>query len=133
MLLLYMHKFIGMIVLTLTLLSSVMDLHDLAKIPTLIEHFNEHRSKSLGFSFLDFLSLHYGSEANHHDKEEHSKHTGLPFKSSDCTFTHTMIMVTHVHDGQASQLVSVIRYTNSYQSAFSAEFSQSIWQPPKFI
>ena len=126
-----MRKVIAMLMLSVTLLSSAMDLHDLAKLPRLLEHYQEHRKKSSDVSFLDFLNLHYGSEAERHDKEEHQKHTSLPFKSPDCTFTHTVIVLPQFNAPEIIQLVSEVTYANFYHSIFSPEFSQSIWQPPK--
>jgi hypothetical protein len=126
-----MSKSISIFLLTLTLLGSMMDMHNLAKLPRLMEHYQEHRSKSSDFSFLEFLSLHYGSKSENHDKEEHAQHTGLPFKSSDCTFTHTVTLLPQFQSAQATVPVSTLTYSNFYQSAFSTEFSQSIWQPPK--
>ena len=106
-------------------------MHNLAKLPRLMEHYQEHRIKAADFSFIEFLSLHYGSKSENHDKEEHEQHTGLPFKSSDCTFTHTITLLPQFQAPQVNEPVSTLIYANFYQSAFSAEFSQSIWQPPK--
>jgi len=126
-----MQKSIAILLLSVVLLGSLMDLHDLAKLPRLIEHYQEHRNKSPEVGFIGFLNLHYGSEADHHDQEEHQKHTGLPFKSSDCTFTHTVTVLTFVKAPDCSPQLSAVTYSNFYQSIFYQEFSQSIWQPPK--
>lgn len=126
-----MQKSIATILLAVTFLGSMMDLHDLARLPRLIEHYKEHASKSPDVSFIDFLNLHYGSEAERHDKEEHQEHTSLPFKNPDCTYTHTLTVVPQFNAPEIAQVVSVVTYSNFYQSAFSSEFSQSIWQPPK--
>lgn len=127
----FMLKSISMLLLSLTLLGSVMDLHNLARLPRLIEHYNEHRDKSMNFSFLDFLNLHYGSESERHDKEEHSRHTGLPFKAGDCTFAHIVTVPAPFQTHELAPLFSSQTYSNFYQSAYCSEFSQSIWQPPK--
>ena len=117
--------------LNITVFGSVMDLHDFAKLPRLIEHYQEHRTKVADFSFFEFLSLHYGSKAEHHDKEEHSQHTGLPFKSSDCTSVHVVTLLTQFQATPSNAVTSKVTYFNFYQSVYSNEFSQSIWQPPK--
>lgn len=112
-------------------MGSMMDLHDLVKLPRLIEHYQQHKKKAINVSFLDFLNLHYGSEADRHDQEEHEEHEDLPFKSPDCTFTHTLTVLPQFKAPEIIQLVSEVTYANFYQSAFSSEVSQSIWQPPK--
>jgi hypothetical protein len=126
-----MSKSISIFLLSISLLGSMMNIDNLAKLPRLIEHYQEHRDKSSDFSFFEFLSLHYGSKSEHHDKEEHEQHTGLPFKSGDCTFTHTVILLPQFQSPQTIAPVSILTYANFYQSTFSVAFSQSIWQPPK--
>jgi hypothetical protein len=126
-----MRKSIAPILLGLILTGSMLDLHDLAKLPRLIEHFQEHRKKSNHVSFFDFINLHYGSEAERHDKEEHAQHTGLPFKSPDCTFSHTVTLLPDFTAPEISSSIMGVTYSNFYQSTFSSEFCQSIWQPPR--
>lgn len=127
----FMQKAVAILLLCVSLIGSLVDLHDFAKLPRLAEHYQEHRKKSPGVSFLGFLNLHYGFQAERHDQEEHQKHTGLPFKSPDCTFTHTVTVVPLFKTPEITSRVSEITYSNFYHSAFSIEFSPSIWQPPK--
>ncbi len=127
------HKAIGILLVNVTLLGSMLDLHDLAKLPRLIEHYHQHKTKTIDVSFIDFLNLHYGSEAEKHDQEEHEKHQDLPFKTSDCTFTHTIIILPLFKAPEITSLESVVRYSNFYHSTFSSEFSQSVWQPPRIL
>jgi hypothetical protein len=124
---------IAHILLGTILLGSLIDLHDLAKVPRLIEHFQEHRKKSTDFSLADFFNLHYGSDAEKHDKEEHEKHTGLPFKAADCTFAHTLTVLPNFTVTESISVSHLSTFSNFYQSAFTSGFSQSIWQPPRFI
>lgn len=128
-----MQKSIAILLLTVAFLGSMMDLHDLAKLPKLVEHYQEHLKKSPEVSLLDFLNLHYGSEAERHDREEHQKHTSLPFKSSDCTFTHTVIVLPIFKTLEITSNISEVTYSNFYHSAFSSSFSHSIWQPPRLL
>jgi hypothetical protein len=124
-------KLLGILLVNVTLIGSMMDLHDLVKLPRLIEHYQQHKKKSADVSFLGFLNLHYGSEADRHDQEEHEEHQDLPFKSPDCTFTHTVTVLPQFKAPEITSLSSEVRYSNFYHSAFSSEFSQTIWQPPK--
>lgn len=126
-----MQKAVAILLLSVTFLGSMVDLHDFAKLPRLLEHYQEHQKKSPDVSFIGFLDLHYGSQAEHHDQEEHQKHQDLPFKSPDCTFTHTVTVIPLFKAPEITSLVSEVTYSNFYHSTFSSEFCQSIWQPPK--
>jgi hypothetical protein len=112
-------------------LGSVVDLHDIAKVPYMLAHYQQHKSKSGHFSFTDFMNLHYGSKAKKHDKEEHEQHKGLPFKTHDCTYAHVVTLLVAFHPSQMSSFETSITYTNFYQSAFISSFSEAIWQPPR--
>lgn len=124
-------KSIAFMLLSITLLGSVMDLHDFVKLPRLIEHYQQHKIKNAAVSFYDFLNLHYGSEAERHDKEEHQEHEDLPFKSPECTFAHTVSLIPVFHAPEISTLDCNVSYSNFYQSTFSFDYSQFIWQPPR--
>jgi hypothetical protein len=126
-----MTKSISILLLSLTLIGSVVDLHNLAKIPRLIEHYKEHRIRLSGFSFADFLDLHYGRQANQHDQDERGKHQNLPFKSSTCAFAHILSFFSSVNACEISSINFYLSYSNFYQSTFYAGFSESIWQPPR--
>jgi len=131
MVFLYMTKSISILLLSLTLMGSILDLHSLAKMPRLIEHYQEHCKRVSNFSFIDFLSLHYGSQANRHDQDERGKHQNLPFKSSTCTFSHILSAISSVNACEITSIHFYITYSNFYQSTFYAGFSESIWQPPR--
>jgi hypothetical protein len=113
------------------LLGSIVDLHDLSKLPYMIKHYQQHKHKEQVFSFTDFLDLHYGGQAEKHDKQEHEKHKGLPFKNHDCTAFHGTSVLHKFEPSIISIFTLTISYSNFYQSVFSSEFRQSIWQPPK--
>src|ERR1700709_488282 len=95
------------------LLGSLIDLHDLAKVPYMISHFQQHRNTSVQFSFKDFLNLHYGSESNH-DAEGHKQDSRLPFKNHDCQNTHLVTLLVAFHPAEKVIPVMNNRYTNFY-------------------
>lgn len=131
MVFLYMTKSISILLLSLTLMGSVVDLHNLAKMPRLLEHYREHRKRLPGSSFIDFLNLHYGRQANQHDQDEHSKHQNLPFKSSTCSSSHILSIISSVNACEITSIHFYLSYSNFYQSTFHTGFSESIWQPPR--
>ena len=113
-------------------MGSVMDFHNLAKIPRLIEHYKEHRNRLSCLSFVDFLDLHYGSKAGQHDQDERGKHQNLPFKSNTCTYTNLLSVISSVNAWEITSITFSVSYSNFYQSASDTGFSESIWQPPRF-
>lgn len=63
------------------MLYSGMEMHQLIKIGTLVEHFSKHQKENRASTFLDLLVQHYtpnSSEENDADKSDDLK---LPFKS----------------------------------------------------
>lgn len=57
------------------------DMEELAKVPDLIYHFQEHKAESGGdFSFFQFLDEHYG----HGKQTQDQKHKKLPFFEHQC-------------------------------------------------
>ncbi|MBK7651162.1 MAG: hypothetical protein IPJ20_11130 [Flammeovirgaceae bacterium] len=107
-----------LILIQVALLGSIMDLHDLVKLPRLIEHYQQHVAKSsCRCLFFGFLNLHYGSEAERHDREDHEEHEDLPFKSPDCTYTHIVSVFSEIRTQQIVVANLIISYSNSYQSA----------------
>ncbi|MCW5910461.1 MAG: hypothetical protein KIT62_05275 [Cyclobacteriaceae bacterium] len=126
-----MKKLVAYILMGVFLTGSVIDLHDLSKVPYMISHFQQHKDKTDSFSITDFFDLHYGSLAEQHDKQEHEQHKGLPFKAHDCTASHASVVLPDFEPKIESSFSLIIRYNNFYESAYSSEFSQSIWQPPR--
>jgi hypothetical protein len=53
---------------------------DIVKIPTLVEHFQEHQ-ELYGDGVLSFLNKHYGADKEEHNSED-SEHGNLPFHHS---------------------------------------------------
>jgi len=131
MVFLYMTKFISILLLSLSLIGSMVDLRSLAKMPRLIEHYQEHCKRVPNFAFIDFLSLHYGRQAGQHDQDERGKHRNLPFKSSTCPFSHILSVISSVNAFEVTSINFYVSHSNFYQSTFYAGFSESIWQPPR--
>jgi hypothetical protein len=126
-----MNKSISILLLSLTILGSALDLNTLAKMPRLIEHYQEHRKRLSDFSFVDFLNLHYGSQAEKHEQDDRGKHQTLPFKSGTCASSHVLSLISCVNAFEIAIPSFSISYPNFYQSTFSFEFGESIWQPPR--
>lgn len=114
-------------------LNSTTELHQLLKIPILIEHFCEHQSQNSTLSFFEFLSMHYSKNNMHHGVSE--KDSKLPFKShSICNASINFVTLNQ------EQLFTFLEFTefkerktilNLYTFLVSSSHLKAIWQPPQ--
>ena len=113
-------------------LFSTTELHELIKLPLLIEHFSEHREQNKHITLWQFLYIHYAM-GNVRDAD-YDKDMKLPFKSHDnCVAGNTTIYLS------LSEKLSI---QNPFQflekKSFETEdhflptsFLSNIWQPPR--
>ncbi len=73
-------KIIALILFAVYLISST-ELRELAKLPVLIQHFNEHRQLDRQITFAEYLTDHYNN-LPHTDNDE-ERDNQLPFKRVD--------------------------------------------------
>jgi hypothetical protein len=116
-------------------LLSATPLHELLKLPMLVQHFMEHKAENSQISFCEFLEMHYAAHSTH---DADHKHDGkLPFKSCHCAHHAVVLHCTlaflpnlcnseRVYPTEKKQRIS------RYRSAFSCASLGAIWQPPKF-
>ena len=126
-----MLKAISSKLIFIILLGSLVDLHDVAKLPYLIDHYNQHKYKDTQFSFNEFFDLHYGNQAAEHDKEEKEKHKGLPFKAPEHTSIHSPVFLTEYESPSVELESTEVAYTNFYQPNSGSDYHPSIFQPPR--
>ncbi len=125
-----MKRFSAILLLSVTLFTQT-ELHQLLKLPVLVQHFIEHRAENKNISIADFIILHYFN-GNPKDKD-YERDMQLPFKTTDFTALVTFAIIP-------SQPVSVLQPVVFIDNLFPAidnncnNCSQpsDIWQPPKF-
>ncbi len=103
---------------------------ELAKLPSLLEHYDEHLVQTPDLTFPAFLKLHYGEEAaKHHSDHDHS---GLPGKDT-CGHLHAPSMALLPIAAVSSQPIPATAPDRSVFSDQSYSFSllNDIWQPPR--
>lgn len=126
-----MKKLIAILFLTIYVVSAT-ELHELFKLPNLVEHFIEHQSEDKTTTLINFLVMHYTtSDDGDGDK---AKDMQLPFKSN-----HDGGNITNTGFNSFNTIQLAIKSTpiesknyNIYSSEFiSSAYLSSIWQPPK--
>jgi hypothetical protein len=121
-------KFLAISFLSLYLIS-LTELSQLVKLPSLVEHYIEHKEKQSDLSLWEFLSMHYTQNANHD-----TNHEKLPFKSHNGCIN--MVVIAFISNNFESISVNAVYTENKTTIAYSEKFStssflSSIWQPPK--
>ncbi len=106
-----------------------MDVHELAKLPRMVEHFYEHHSENEKFNFISFLELHYGNskEANEHQ----SKHddSNLPFHGHTCPAV--LFTLSERFNYVFFAFIVKTELNSSYRFPGLPEVHTSLFLPPK--
>ena len=109
------------------ILLSGTEIHQLSALPALFKHYVEHCRNDKDLSFVDFLTLHYSSAADHQDNDHHN----LPFKSHGCNHS-AQVMAFEFYDAPAFVPVAGIAGNGTYmEPIYNRERICSIWQPPQ--
>ncbi len=112
-------------------LFSFTELHQLLKIPVLIEHFHEHRQEENSISFWSFLRMHY-LEKIVVDKD-YQRDQQLPMRDADCG----MMTVSNLYECQHIAVEISLPSERTREFTFYDEFSKprfaayDIFQPPR--
>lgn len=73
-----MHKFF-LYISAFVFLSSATEIHQLARLPQLLQHFRQHRQEDPSLSLLGFLQMHYTDP--HPNDQDDDNDQELPFKT----------------------------------------------------
>lgn len=126
-----MKKLAAIILLSVYLLSTT-QLSELLKLPSLIEHYTEHKEAKEDLTFFAFLKIHYSKGDGKY--ADYDLDTQLPFKS---TVNTCMISLAFCATPQAIKFVPKLPVIENvqavtYQPSFhSSSALSSIWQPPR--
>jgi hypothetical protein len=119
------------ILLLSTYLLGMAGFSELLKIDVVIEHFHETKQANETLSFFDFLVMHYiTDDSNNQDNDRDSQ---MPFKSATNITAYSLnaiLQKTEVHL-QHPFAKNQRQFVFPNMSFASADFSSSIWQPPK--
>jgi hypothetical protein len=108
-------------------LTSFTEVHELFRLPLLLEHFAEHKTQVDDMSFVEFLVMHYKTDVAHDDHDNQ-----LPFKVLGHCFTAQAIAlpIQKVLVFETAPLATV-SHTFKYTEASFSSPVEAIFQPPK--
>ncbi len=110
------------------------ELSQLLKLSVLIEHFEEHKAKNQGISFLDYLHHHYID--SHADDGDGERDQQLPFQShNDCLAFNLAFYPTDISYSLIPDPVFAEKTDSCfpYHLSLSGKPLSAVWQPPKRI
>lgn len=112
------------------LLLTQTELHQLLKLPILVEHFQEHKALNKDISLLDFLKEHYlGHTVIDNDYQRDMQ---LPFKTTDCVSTVLIALVEPVNFDILRAEVFIEREFNLHKHYIPSQgVLNAIFQPPR--
>jgi len=127
-------QYIAIFFLSAYLLSTT-QLHELLKLPVLVEHFIEHKQQDPKMNFLEFLCMHY-AHGNVRDAD-YDKDMRLPFKSCNSNINNTISFCTPATDHTFSfteRLYPVVVNKTFFpkdERFYASDYLSFIWQPPR--
>lgn len=116
--------------LTALFIISNTEFHELLKVPVLITHYLEHKSKQQDLTLAEFFSIHYNSNTK---DDDYTRDSQLPFKTADHLSSSVNVFLS-----QFDLKLPVLHFNNDvelpfYKASFiSFQLLSNIWQPPKF-
>lgn len=114
-------------------LTATTELHQLLRLPLLIEHYLQHRAQDASLDFIAFLKLHYSDNA--HADSDAQEDRQLPFKSHDsCHGYVTVVGILQpipVFHCKPVSYTEPVRHRLRPDSFLIASHLATIWQPPK--
>ena len=126
-----MFKKIIVLILGGLILNSATELHQLLKIPLLIQHFMHHRNKDNSLSLLEFLKIHY-TDSQHPNDNDDREDNELPFKSIG-NISHTDTPIIQKTVSVDLGLFVRKKSTAYYPEGVLSRTSFSVFHPPRLV
>ena len=125
-----MNKIAAFILSFIILFQSLsIDMQDVAKIPTLVNHISCHLKS--GDNLVDFVEMHYGNLSNVH-KNEHNEHKELPFKHQHLDSHFQIAFVIYFQQYPIQTIESIPDNKNfNYIEPLTSLVVNNFFQPPK--
>ncbi len=108
-------------------LISFTEFSEVLRLPLLVEHYTEHKSKVNDLSFWEFLVMHYETDVAHDDTD-----MSLPFKDCDHScFAQTVVLPMQKIALTEHSEKSALSFTFFYLLHEPQLLAGDIFQPPK--
>lgn len=131
-----MKKIIAILLSIQILLGSLfprIDAMELAKIGTLIQHYQEHKSvENQDLSFIDFLIMHYSTTSNHTKTAKHSHHNLPNFNSHHTVLTYCQPNLKPTIPSFEATCKPFSEPNFAWQNFYHFSISRTLLNPPKF-
>lgn len=122
-------KKILLIIITVSFIASVTELHQLLKLPMALSHFKQHQKEDKNISLAGFLRLHY--LPGHPDDKDESEDQQLPFKNQEAVY-HIDVLTGHQLPFTNFELATLVIPKNTYHTEGKLiQQSRGIFRPPK--
>lgn len=107
------------------------ELHQILKLPILVQHYFEHRAESKDISLSQFIVLHYFSGDPVDD--DYARDMQLPFKTNDCLQVITSIVVPEeIIFNVPFETIVKNSFPKFHNDWIECNYAKSIFRPPQF-
>ncbi|QES87882.1 hypothetical protein [Rhizosphaericola mali] len=131
-----MRKCVGLILLMVYLFGTT-ELHQLMKLPRLVEHYEDFLQKSPESNFYAFFRIHYLISQDPETDSDYDQDMQLPFKSSDnhfmLSFANLLVPKPIEVSAPRKLTISEKKFYGQYDNSYCFSIGKSIFQPPKSI
>ena len=119
------------IISAILFLTGATELHQLLRIPVLVEHYFHHRSEDQSLTLVGFLKLHYSN--NHPDDRDDNDDNKLPFKSQ-ATISHIDTSVPVTGETNINTVFYLLEKVKiNHPEGIPTHITFSIFHPPRLI
>ena len=107
------------------------ELHEVLKVPLLLEHYMLHKQEDKNQSFLTFLYKHYVLVQDHFHLQ--NDHDGLPLKTKDCIkYNPGIVSFLVIPYARLQEAPYQLKQRIFFKNVFLSNVNQgNIWQPPQ--
>jgi len=104
------------------------EVHQLFRLPFLLEHYRHHRSEDPSLSLFSFLKIHYTD--SHPDDQDENEDNRLPFKDGNINHTDTPLIAYRTYSSIPFNNVSA-KMGHYFPGYIPDQRADSIFHPPQ--
>lgn len=131
-----MRKLFAILFLSVYVFSTT-ELIQLLKLPLLIEHYLEHKTRNATLSLSSFMAIHYADDhlENHPQDEDYDQDKRLPFMvhSTTLNFIFLSPTVCKLEVIKMDQDVPETKIPFADDRLIVSSYLSNIWQPPRIV